>query len=179
MRFKSDLFKIAIFPLLFVLISCVKDVDVNQYEEVIFTPEAAIDLIYFTITSKNFSAGANGNLTAADSTRLDFLDDNYIQDGLLRADFNYRFTNSFSQELIAQIRFLSESGAVQHEVTIPISAGSPASPVIVDYTEIINKDQIHKIKRSIEMSIEITMQDGSAVEGELQMKSKAYYYFEF
>ncbi len=179
MRRKTNLLKIAILPVIFLMVSCVKDVDIDQYEEVVFTPEAAIDLVYFTLTAEDFSAAGNGTIQAADATRLDFLDDDYIQTGLLRAEFNYRFNNSFQKDVTAHIRFLSGSNRVQHSVVINIPAGNETSPAIIDYTEIINEDQIQKIKRSIKMSVEITMQDVPVMEGELQMKSKAFYYFEF
>lgn len=179
MRFKSNLFKVAFLPLLFVLVSCVKDIDISQHEEVLFTPEAAIDLIYFTIDSQDFSTDSNGNVRAADATRLEFLDDDYIQSGLMRADFEYRFTNTFQKDLTAHIKFLAPNNGVQHDLVIPIPAGSASSPEVVGYEDIIYEDQIQKIRRSIKMSVEITMQDGSTVEGEFQMESKAFYYFEF
>lgn len=169
----------AIFSLFILLTSCVKDVDLDQYEEIVIPPEAALDLIYFTLTSEDFTGGQNNPLRAADVTRLDFLDDDYIQNNLVRADFNFRFTNSFQREFVAVIKLLSEGNAVQHEVFIPIPAGTPASPAKIDYTDIINEDQIGKIRRSIKISVEITTHNGPFVDGELQLESRGFYYFEF
>ncbi|NJW53936.1 hypothetical protein HC175_13520 [Salinimicrobium sp. CDJ15-91] len=176
---KFGWFKILFLPLILLATSCVKDVDLDQVEEIIIPPEAAIDLVYFTLKSEDFTGAGKNALRAADVTRLDFLDDDYIQNNLVRADFNFRFTNTFHREFVAVIRFLSEGNAVQHELLIPIPAGTDASAAIVDYTEIINEDQIGKVRRSIKLSIEITTHNGPFVDGELSLESRGFYYFNF
>lgn len=179
MPFIKPLLKIAFLTLLVWCTSCVKDVDLDQYEEIIISPEAALDLIYFTVTAEDFTGGSGGEVTARDETRLEFLDDDYIQDGLVRSDFNFRLTNTFQSPITATIRFLSASNSVQHTIVIPVGPGTIEAPATVDYTEIINKDQINRIKRSITLSVEITRHDPFAVEGALQLESKGFYYFEF
>lgn len=179
MSLKKSLLKISFLTLLLLNYSCVKDVDLDQYEEIILTPEAALDLIFFTITNDDFTNTSGGEATAGDETRLDFLDDDYIQNDLVRADFNFRFTNTFQSPLTATIRFLSPSNAVQHTIVIPVPPGSAGDPSTVDYTETIFEDQIGKIRRSIKVSVEITRHDPIAVDGSLQLESKGFYYFEF
>ena len=179
MPFIKPPFKIAFLTLLFFCTSCVKDVDLDQYEEIVLSPEAAMDLVYFTVTDEDFTGGSGGEVTATDETRLDFLDDDYIQNGLVRSDFNFRFVNTFQSAFTATIRFVSPSGTVQHAIVIPIPPGSTGNPVTVDYTEIINEDQITRIRRSITMSVEVTRHDPIAVEGALKLESKGFYYFEF
>ncbi|MHA6281459.1 hypothetical protein ACXYMT_14890 [Salinimicrobium sp. CAU 1759] len=159
--------------------SCVKDVDLDQYEEIVLTPEAALDLIFFTITNNDFSSTPGGEVSASDETRLDFLDDDYIQNNLVRADFNFRFTNTFQKPLKATIRLLSPSNSVQHTVIIPIPAGTTSTPARVDYTETINEGQIARVRRSIKLSVEISSPDPIFNEGTLQLESKGFYYFEF
>lgn len=165
--------------LILMLTSCVKDVDLDQAKEIVIPPKAALDLVFFTLTREDFEGDQNSPLMASDFTRLDFLDDDYIQNNLVRADFNFRFTNSFEREFVAVIRFLSEGNAVQHEILIPIPAGTGASPAKVDFWDIINKDQIAKVRRSIKVSVEISTYNSAFGEGELNLKSKAFYYFEF
>lgn len=176
----QNLFKIFFLALLFLSSSCVRDVDFDQYEEIVLTPEAAIDLVFFTISADDFSGGASGEeVMARDETRLDFLDDDYIQNDLVRADFNFRFTNSFQSPLTATIRFLSPSNSVQHIIVIPVPGGNLNSPATADYTESIFQDQIVRIKRSIKVSIEITANEPLDTEGSLQLESKGFYYFQF
>ncbi len=179
MSLKKTLSKIAFLTILLVFSSCVKDVDLDQAEDIVLTPEAAIDLVYFTITSEDFSPGPGLVDTARDETRLDFLDDDYIQNSLVQADFNFRFTNTFESPLTATIKFVSPGNAVQHTIIIPVPQGSIGSPATVDFTEIINENQINRVRRSIKVSIEITRHEPLAVEGSLQLESKGFYYFEF
>lgn len=175
----TKLSKIAFLSVIFFLTSCVKDVDMEQYEEIVIPPEAAIDLVFFNLSSEDFTGSGGSPLRAADVTRLDFLDDDYIQNNLVRADLNFRFTNTFHREFVAVIRLLSEGNAVQHEILLPIPAGTNASPAKVDFTDIFNEDQIGKIRRSIKISVEITTHNGPFVDGELKLESRAFYYFKF
>lgn len=177
--FKKKIPKIAFLTLLFLIFpSCVKDVDMEQYKEISIPPTAAIDLVYFTLTPPDF--GASGQIAPVDAVRLEFLDDDYIQESLMRANFNFRFTNSFPQPFTATIQFRSESGSVLHTVVIEIPSGGTTNPAVVDFTEIVNESQITRIRRSIEMRVKVEMHPNAAeIEGELQLQSKAFYTFEF
>ncbi len=171
--------KIVFLSLVLVSYSCVKDVDLDQYNEIVLSPEAAIDLIYFDLTADEFTGENGSGVTASDETRLDFLDDDYIQNSLVRADFNFRFTNTFQSPLTATIRLVSPSNSVQHTIEVPIPSGSLGEPATIDYTEIIDENQINRVRRSIKMSVEIIRHDPTAIEGSLQLASKGFYYFEF
>jgi hypothetical protein len=179
MSFNKNLFKIAFLALLLTNFSCVKDVDLDQYEEIVLAPEAAIDLVFFTIAADDFTSTGGGETTARDETRLDFLDDDYIQTSLVRADFNFKFHNTFQSPLTATIRFLSPSNSVQHTIVVPIPQGDSGNSGTVDFTESIFEDQINRIRRSIKVSIEITRHDSTTTEGTLKLESKGFYYFEF
>lgn len=176
----KSLFKIAFLSLLVFFVSCVKDVDLDQTDEIVLPPTAAIDLIYFDLELEELSVGSGGNLRAVDETRLDFLDDDYIQTGLMRADFNFRFTNSFQNAFTADFLFRSETNAIRHQIRVDIPAGTAESPAVVDYTEIIDETQIGKIRKSIKVTVEIDMQEDPVnAEGNLKLQSRGTYYFEF
>lgn len=175
----KNLLRITFLTLLLFCTSCVKDVDMDQAEEIVIPPTAAIDLIYFDLTVEELSTGSGGNLRAEDETRLDFLDDDYIQDGLMRADFNFRFTNSFQNSFSVNFLFRTESNAITHQIRVDVPAGTTASPAIIDFTEIIDSE-INRIKRSIKVSAQIDMQEALiSGEGNLKLQSKGIYYFEF
>lgn len=177
---KKSLFKAAFLFLFISLISCVKDVDLDQAQEIVIPPTAAIDLIYFDLEKEEFYIGPGGNLRAVDESRLDFLDDDYIQNGLMRADFNFRFINSFENAFKINVLFRSPTNAIRYQIPIEVPAGSMEAPAVIDYTEIVDNSQIDKIKKSIKVSIDIDMLEDPVVnEGSLQLKSKGTYYFEF
>lgn len=160
------------------LSSCVKDVDVDQIDEIVIPPEIAVDLVYFTLSPSHFASSATQ--VVSDTTRLDFLDDNYIKKSLMRAEFSFKYTNSFPQAFTSTISFLSENDAVRHSFVIQIPAGSSAAPVVVDVVEIIENSNIGVIRKSIKLNIKVEMHPNSnIVSGELQLKSKGFFKFEF
>lgn len=179
MSWRNCLSKMAFLALLTICTSCVKDVDLDQTDEIVLSPEAAVDLIFFDLVNEEFTVVSSSGVTAKDETRLDFLDDDYIQNDLVRADFNFRFTNTFESHLTAIIRFLSPANGVQHTILVSIPRGSLETPSVIDYTEIINEAQINRIRRSIKVSVEVTRHDPLAVAGSLQLASKGFFYFEF
>lgn len=171
------------FPVMLVLVlftSCVRDVDVDQAREIVIPPTAAIDLVYFSLNSSKFQDEGDNVLRAVDETRLEFLDDDYIRDGLTRADFNFRYTNTFEHTITNTIEFLSENNQVRHTIKFDIPGGSNEDPNSINYTEIIKEDKIGAIRNSIKMRVKLEMNSPSGgPEGELQLKSRAYYTFEF
>lgn len=177
---RNKFIKFALLPVFLLVLSCVKDVDLDQYEEITIPPTAALDLIFFTLTSEDFIDNTGEFEKATDDVRLEFLDDEYIQNGLVEAWFNFRFTNSFAQPFTATFRFLSESSALMHTIIIEIPAGGGDTPAVIDYSEIISGSNINRIRNSIQLEVEIEIHPNSApVEGELQLESRAYYTFDF
>ncbi|HET8754198.1 MAG TPA: hypothetical protein VFM59_07530 [Salinimicrobium sp.] len=165
----------------FTLSSCVKDVDIDQAEEIFIPPEVAVDLVYSTLSPSHFSNSVpSAPLVVSDTTRLDFLDDDYIKNSLVRAELNFKYTNTFPQAFTSTISFLSENNSKKYSFEIQIPAGSAASPQIVDHIEIIEGSAIKAIRKSIKLSIKVEMHPNtSPVSGELQLKSKGFFKFEF
>ncbi len=171
-------FRLLLLSVFFFMTSCVKEMDMDQAEEIVIPPSVALDLVYFTIDPSHFVQA--GPLVARDEVRLEFLDDDYIRDGLMRADYNFIFINSFPQSFKANFTFLTENDVVRYRVNFVIPPGNPSSPATIDYTEIIDVDEISAIRESIKMDVSIEMvPNGEAFEGQLQLKSKAFYEFEF
>ena len=172
---------LVVLSVFFLFSSCVKDVDVDQARDIIIPSRVALDLVYFTLNSDDFpEEGSSDVRTAKDEVWLEFLDDDYIKDGLVRADFNFRYINTFNTEFRNKVIFLSEDNRERYRIEFEIPAGSPQSPALINYTEIIPQEKIIAIKRSIKMRVEIEMQpEPDLVEGELQLKSRGFYSFEF
>lgn len=172
---------LVVFSVIFLLSSCVRDIDVDQAREIVLPPRIAIDLVYFTLESDQFTHGSSSEVrTAKDEVRLEFLDDFYIRQSLVRADFNFRYTNTFNTVFRNKIIFLSEDNLERYRIEFEIPAGSHESPALINYTEIIPEEKINAIRKAIKMRVEIEMQpETDLVEGELQLKSRVFYSFEF
>ena len=179
--FGTRLFKKLLFLSCFlVLFSCVKDVDLEQAQEIVIPPSAAIDLVYFELVADDFIDASGADKKATDKTRLEFLDDDYIQESLMNANFNFIFTNSFQRGFVSTITFLSEGNSPQYSFSIDIPAGTADDPTIVNYTQIVPETQIRAIRNSIWLQVEVEMLPGAnPAEGNLKLESKAFYKFEF
>lgn len=165
-----------------VLFSCVKDVDLDQTEEIALTPDLQVSLLVFDVTSIDFKDQDTGEFTSIirDTVRLEFLDDSYIQDDLSTVEFSFRYTNSFPQQFQNKISFLSENDRVQHSLQFDIAQGGKDNPVVTDWVEAIENERIDVIKNSIKMVVEIeVIPNANTFEGELKFESKGLFSFEF
>jgi len=165
-----------------VLCGCVKDVDLNQKEEISLSPDVQIDLLIYDIDQSQFKDPSTGNIKThiSDTVRLEFLDDDYIQKDLSTVEFYFRHINTFPREINSKIRFLSDANQEQFAVNYIIKPGTAGNPVTTEQFEFIEEDRIHLVRRTIKMVVELEVQPGSSkFEGELDFASKGLFSFEF
>ncbi|MBZ9728456.1 hypothetical protein LB467_02050 [Salegentibacter sp. JZCK2] len=166
----------------FLLMGCVKDVDLDQRNDITLGPDLQIDLLIYDIDQSHFRDTATGNIKnrISDTVRLEFLDDSYIQEDLTSVEFYFRHINTFPREIESKIRFLSEGNREQFAVNYSITPGADGNPVTTEQYELIEEDRINLVRRSIKMVVELEVQPGTAVfEGELDFASKGFFSFEF
>lgn len=164
------------------LCSCLKDVDLDQREEISLSPDVQIDLLIYDIDQSQFKDPSTGNVKThiSDTVRLEFLDDDYIQEDLTSVEFYLRHNNTFPREIESKIRFLSNGNVEQFAVNYTIKPGAAGNPVTTEQFEFIEEDRIHLVRRTIKMVVELEVQPGSAkFEGELDFASKGLFSFEF
>lgn len=183
MSFSKFKFKVLLFLLFSLgLNSCVKDVDLDQAKDIGLNPKLQIDLLIFDVNETDFvDTLTNQQKTILrDTVRLEFLDDSYIQDDLMEVEFSFKYINSFSQSFHNKISFLSETNSVQHVVEFNINAGDINNSAVTEVTDLIKLDQIHVIRRSIKMAVEIqALPNRNPFNGELKFQSKGLFSFEF
>ncbi|MBZ9629378.1 hypothetical protein LB465_01205 [Salegentibacter sp. LM13S] len=164
------------------LCSCVKDVDLEQREDISLSPDIQIDLLIYDIDQSHFIDPSTGNSKThiSDTVRLEFLDDSYIQEDLFSVEFYFRHINTFPREIESKIRFLSDDNREQFAVNYTIKPGVDGNPVTTEQFEFIEEDRIHLVRRTIKMVVELEVQPGSGkFEGELDFASKGLFSFEF
>ncbi len=183
MKFLSSfLTKFASLIIGFLLLGCVKDVDLDQRDDIILSPDLQIDLLIYDIDQTHFKDTVTGNTKTriSDTVRLEFLDDSYIQDDLTSVEFYFRHINTFPREINSKVRFLSEVNREQFAVNYTIKPGADGNPVTTEQYELIEEDRINLVRRSIKMVVELEVQpDTTAFEGELDFASKGFFSFEF
>ena len=162
--------------------SCFKDVDLGQTEDIQLTPDLQADIIYYQLSEIDFLDSETNEYTPIirDTTRLEYLDDSYIQDGLLYAEFRFKHENAFPYDIRSDIKFLDEKNRQQFNVSYLIPAGSPVAVAVIDTIHVMDASNIEKVRRSIKMAIELEMLGpGKGLEGELKFSSKGLFRLEF
>ena len=161
--------------------SCVSDVDFDQTDQIVFTPEVDLDLTFFELTTANFEDTQSGLPipVVRDTTRLEFLDDAFIRDNLKQIDLLIKYDNTFSQNFEHKTLFLNESNQVQFEIAFDVAAAMNGQSETTIYQQTILDPELEAIRNSIKMLIEIrVLADGQPIEGRLGHQSKTVYSLE-
>ncbi|MGM0932133.1 MAG: hypothetical protein ACQEWD_01670 [Bacteroidota bacterium] len=164
------------------LTGCVKDIDLDQAEEIGLSPDIDVDLLIYDISEDYFYQSGNNVFQPVirDTVRLEFLDDDYIQKDLTEVEFYFRHINTFPQRFSHTIKFLSNAGREQILIQYEVAPGSLNNPVETDYTEIIEENRIHLVRNSIQMVVELEAHPNSdEFKGELKFASTGLFKFDF
>lgn len=162
--------------------SCFKDVDFEQAKEIQLTPDIDVDLLFYQLNENDFLDSETNAYSPVirDTVRLEFLDDEYIQDGLMYAEFRFRHENGFPNDINSKIRFLNKNGRTEFNVNYVIPAGSVDSLAVIDTVHVMEGNNIARVRRSIQMVVELEMIGGGKnLEGKLDFSSKGLFKFEF
>jgi len=168
--------------IMFLLVACIKDTDFEQANDVALTPTVELNLIHFDLSASDFfdSNTSNPILTVRDTTELRFLNDTEIQEGLIRAEFYFKFTNSIARNFIADFQFLSEENDTSFTTQTTITQGTLATPIITEFTENVEGDAILDLTMASKVVVSVTIPSSDAtLTGDLNLKSKTTYYTEF
>ncbi|MEZ4778977.1 MAG: hypothetical protein R2786_06300 [Flavobacteriaceae bacterium] len=175
-----------LFPFLGILsaifiVSCVKDTNFDQAQEVTLTPVVELDLIYFNLEAGDFfdDVSTTPRLTVTDTTDIRFLDDSGTQESLKKADFLFIFTNSIPRSFQADFQFLDSLNSETYFTSTTVNMGNPATPVVTEFTETVEGAEILQLTQADKVVVSVTIPSSDAtLEGALNLKSKTTYYLE-
>lgn len=162
-------------------LSCIKDTDFEQAEEIALTPVVELDLIFFTLTPLDFfdAATQTPRLTVVDTTEIKFLDDSGIQENLKRAEFLFSFTNSISRSFEVEFQFLSEQNDTTYTTQTTVNEGTVASPELTLFTENVEGEEILQLTQANKVVVSVTIPSADQnLDGELNLQSKTTYFLE-
>lgn len=162
--------------------SCVKDVDFEQANDFATVQKVDLDLIFFNLDTSNFIQPETEEVIPIirDTTRLEFLDDTFVQENLEEIDFLFQYANTFSQSFFNRAVFLSEQDEILYETSFQVNPSINGALETTQYREVVITPELDAIKGAIKMFVELTLQpNGQAIEGTLEHKSKAVYTLEF
>lgn len=179
MKLRTYLFLIAI---ILSLIGCIKDTDFDQIDEVIFTPEIELDLIYFNLDASEFfdTTTSTPRFTVRDTTALEFLDSDDITGSIKKIEFLFDFTNSIPKTFEVDFEFLRTNNSATYNTGTEVAAGSAGSPIQTLFTEDVEGADLNDIARASKVVVSVTIPAADAdLNGILTLQSKATYYIEY
>lgn len=162
--------------------ACIQDTNFDQAEDIALTPVVELDLIYFNLRADQFFDTINSNpiLTVRDTTEIKFLDDSSLQESLKRAEFYFKFTNSIPRSFQVDFQFLSETNDTTYVAGTSVSEGTPTTPVITEFIENVEGDNILQITQANKVVVSVTIPSSDEnLEGTLNLKSKTTYFLEY
>ena len=175
---KKNLYLLFLFTVIaFLFSACVKDTDFNQTDDIALATVLELDFIFFDINSQNFTDLGVNNTIVSDTTNLDFLDAEAASENIIRVDFYFRNTNSFPVSLETQYQFLNDNNEVKYELTIPIQDGNIINPVVTEFTEIIENNDLIDFTTATKVVVNtIATSSLNNINGNLDLQSKTTYY---
>ena len=156
--------------------------DFSEAENIQLTPDIKVNIIEYQLGEIDFIDSETGAFTSVirDTVRLEYLDDSYVQDGLMYAEFRFKHENTFSFPIESKIIFLSEENTSQFQINYRIPAGDTVNPGLIDTLHVMEGNQIKKVRRSINMAVELQiLEEPKSLEGQLDFSSRGLYRFEF
>lgn len=162
--------------------ACVRDTDFDQAENISPSPIFELNLIHFNLPAERFYDSINSTqiLSVRDTTEIKFLDDSTLQESLKRAEFYFKFTNTIPRTFQVDFQFLSEFNDTTYVTGTPVAQGSQSSPVVSEFTEIIEGDAILELTQANKVVISVTISSSNEnLEGTLNLKSKTTYFLEY
>ena len=157
--------------------ACVKDTDFDQTDDILVSPVVELDFLFYNLDSESFSEIGVNNVIVSDTTNFDFLNDEFIVDNLIRAEFLFKYTNSFPIDFVTEYKFLDDNNELQYEIIIPIGEGSVAAPLISEHTENIEGESMLELTQAGKVVVNVIASSHvDDLKGTLKLQSKTTYY---
>jgi len=179
MNFKNLLY---VFTVILIVQGCVEDTDFDQVDDVVFTPEIELDLIYFDLNADEFFDATTNTprLTVSDTTDLEFLDANTITGSIQKIDFFFDFNNAIPRSFEVDFQFLKNDNTITYTTGTNVQAGSVAAPVRTIFTEEVEGPELNDIESASKVVVNVTIPEANeTLEGNLTLQSKATYFIEY
>lgn len=161
---------------------CVRDLDLDQTDNIKLEPKYDLDLFHLNISPDNF-VDSNGDTETTEVhqvTHLDFINDKVVQDDLKQIDLDFKTLNSFTQSFQTTFVFLDAAGNATYTIEVEIPGSPNGSPIIYTQKEVLTEEALELFKTSVDLDVTaILTLDSQPIDGTLEFKSKALFYFEF
>lgn len=163
-----------------VSISCTEDIDFDQAEDLVLTPALEASLIYFDEPANRFFDDGTGVNTIQDFVSVEFFNDEFIVDNLVKAEFVFETKNTINRAFELQVDFLDQSNNVQHTIVVNEDAAPDNTDTTTIFTEVFEGSSLAALKRSVAIVFTLRLLPGEPIDantpGRIQYKSYAAFY---
>lgn len=171
------------------LISCVKDVDFDQAEDVVLTPVYEVDFVYSRFDTNQF-IDSNINpvivvpeVIVNDTLSYDLLGTDFVVDNLGRVELTFEFRNTIERDFDFDFGFLNDSDqriGPLYSMTANSGNGEGADPIITTEVIILDTAEINVLRDATRLISSMRVQNiNSSLQGILELRSKGTYFFNY
>ncbi|WP_152538567.1 hypothetical protein [Aquimarina macrocephali] len=171
------------------LISCVKDIDFDQAEDVVLTPVYEVDFVYSRFDTNQF---IDSNINPAivvpevivnDTLSYDLLGTDFVVDNLGRVELTFEFRNTIERDFDFDFGFLNDSDqriGPLYSMTANSGNGEGADPIITTEVIILDTAEINVLRDATRLISSMRVQNiNSSLRGILELRSKGTYFFNY
>lgn len=172
-----------------VSISCVKDVDFDQAEDVVLTPVYEVDFIYSRIDTGEFidldldPSIIIPSVTERDTLNYDLFGTDFVIDHLERVELSFEFSNTIQRDFTFILGFLDEAEQrIGPTYTLVANAGNGegTEPVLTTETIILDNATINILSPTQKIITAVTVENlNSGLGGVIEVKSKGTYFINY
>lgn len=171
--------------LLFMIASCVEDVDFDQAEDFVIFPVLESSLIFFNFPASEFQEPTGTAIvTVGDDLELDVFNDEFLRDNLIKAEFFFEITNSIDRNFRATIIMYDETDQITYNFDIDVTPDG-SNEVITAHTEVFEDALLDQLKNTVRLELVLNMfpsPTGIPLNqnslGNIKMRSKATLFFQ-
>ncbi|WP_224489028.1 hypothetical protein [Robertkochia flava] len=163
--------------------ACIKDVDYDQMDDFVLSPDLELSLAYFEFLASDFDEDTNNDNSYIDSTQADLFSQDFFDQNLRAAEFTIVHINTVERAFQAEFVFKDQQGTPLYsvEVFIPPYDGNPQEVVTLIY---FDESQIGILKNTFTISAKIELLPGNppltnSSDGAIKFQSSAIFYMQF
>lgn len=175
--------------LMIFLTSCVKDVDLDQLENVLLTPVFELDFIYAEFDTDDFvDPGLPPGIPITvppivDTINFDLVGTEFAVENLERIDFTFEIANTFQTGFEFEFQFLNAAGqpiGALYFINVLAGNGEGEAPVITREVISLDNATLNSLINTAQLGTEIRILNANSdLRGRIEVKSIAAYYIAF
>ncbi len=163
-----------------VCVSCTKDVDFNQINDLQITPVFESSLVFIDEPANRFLVNGNEISYLQDSVNIDFFNDSFVVDNLVKAEFLFETTNSINRSFIVEVEMYDDGNQLQHSFSFSSSESPDHSPLVTEHLEVFENDTLEALKNTTKLVFTLKILPGESINettlGRIKLKSKGAFY---